>query len=60
LNSLSGACVIDAKRHTWPLGVILKRFWYKSLGKPRMRAFRYTGAFQFEPDAKNNLQPLSH
>lgn len=50
LNGLNGVCVIDAKRHTWPLGLILKRFLYKGLGKPRPRAFRYTGAFRFEPD----------
>jgi hypothetical protein len=52
LNSLNGACVIDAKRHTWPLALILKRFWYKSRGKPRPRAFRYTGAFQLQSSAK--------
>ena len=49
LNGLGGLSVIDAKRHTWPLGFILKRLWYRRLGRPRPRVFRYTsGRFQVE------------
>jgi hypothetical protein len=49
LNGLDGLSVIDAKRHAWPLQLILRRFWYKQLGRPRPRIFRYTAdRFQLE------------
>jgi hypothetical protein len=52
LNGIDGLSVIDAKRHTWPLQLILKRFWYTRLSKPRPRIFRYTsGRFQIETDS---------
>jgi hypothetical protein len=50
LNGFDGLSVIDAKRHSWPPGLILKRFWYNRLRKPRPRSFRYaSGRFQLEP-----------
>jgi hypothetical protein len=49
LNGFKGLSVIDAKRHTWPPPLILRRFWYVRLGKPRPRVFRYTsGRFHLE------------
>ena len=51
LNGFDGLSVIDAKRHTWPLGLILKRVWYRRLGRPRPREFRYTsGRFRLEQE----------
>jgi hypothetical protein len=52
LNGLNGLSVIDAKRHTWPLALIFKRFWYSRLGRPRPRSFRYTSG-RFNVDAKS-------
>jgi hypothetical protein len=50
LNGIGGMSVIDAKRHSWPAGLLLKRLWYKRLGKPRLRTFRYPpGVFQGQP-----------
>lgn len=50
LNGFNGLSVIDAKRHTWPPGLILKRFVYSRRGKARPRIFCYTsGKFQVEP-----------
>lgn len=47
LNGSRGITVIDAKRHRWPPALILKRFCYKLLGRPRKRSFRYpSGGFQ--------------
>jgi hypothetical protein len=49
LNGFEGLSVIDAKRHTWPPELILKRFWFSRRGRPRPRIFRYTNSgFQLE------------
>lgn len=49
LNGLDGLSVIDAKRHIWPLAFILKRLWYRRLGRPRPATFRYTsGKFRLD------------
>jgi hypothetical protein len=49
LNGFEGLSVIDAKRHTWPPELILKRFWFSRRGRPRPRIFRYTNSgFQVE------------
>jgi hypothetical protein len=49
LNGLGELTVIDAKRHCWPPGLILKRFLAKKLGRPRRRAFRYrSGEFRVD------------
>lgn len=47
LNSFAGLCVIDAKRHVWPLSLILKRAWSKLTKAPRPPVFRYrSGRFR--------------
>lgn len=33
LNGFGGLLIIDAKRHRWPLDLIVKRWWYKRCGK---------------------------
>ena len=49
LNGFDELSVIDAKRHTWPLELIFKRFWYLRRGRPLPRIFRHTsGRFQIE------------
>jgi hypothetical protein len=42
LDSFGGLTVIDAKRHAWPLDLILRRLWRKLTRKPRPAIFRYT------------------
>jgi len=49
LNGCGPWTVIDAKRHCWPPGLILKRFLWKKLGRPRRRAFHYRGGFRLLP-----------
>ena len=44
LNGFEGLSVVDAKRHTWPPELILKRFWFTRRGRPRPRIFRYTNS----------------
>jgi len=47
LNSFGDLSVIDAKRHVWPMRLILTRLWCKLSGKPRPAVFRYTsGGFR--------------
>jgi hypothetical protein len=53
LNSYRDLTVIDAKRHAWPAGLILKRYLYKALGHSRPSIFRYDGGgFRCEPGPK--------
>jgi hypothetical protein len=42
LDSFGGLTAIDAKRHAWPLDLILRRLWRKLTRKPRPAIFRYT------------------
>ena len=44
LHTLSGvgsACVVDSKKHRWPLGFLIERFLAKRSGKARP-GFRYS------------------
>ena len=44
LHTLSGVgsvCVVDAKKHRWPLGFLIRRHFAKRAGKPR-EGFRYS------------------
>jgi hypothetical protein len=43
LDSCGGLSVIDAKRHVWPVSLILRRLWRKITRKARPAVFRYTG-----------------
>jgi hypothetical protein len=51
LNWSDGLCIIDAKKHAWPLDLIAKRLFYKRiLGRRRLRTFQYDdGGFQLQP-----------
>jgi hypothetical protein len=52
LNHFGDWCVIDAKRHTWPAGLILSRLWSKLTGAPRVSVFRYrSGRFRLLEDS---------
>ena len=54
LNGLDGLSVIDAKRHGWPPGLILKRFWFNRFIRQRPRSFRYaSGRFHLERDSSS-------